>query len=186
MSRAVNPNDKEIEQEIAALCDLDHATLKERWRALRGGEPPRKLSRQFLVRALAYAIQEQAFGGLSPALRQRLQRLAVELKATGLITSIGRKAAIKPGTRLLREWQGSTHEVTVLEDGFEWNGNTYRSLSAIARAITGTRWNGHLFFGLKPRSRAAMAANEIGGEDALVPAGNGAAAQRKRAHGRRR
>jgi DUF2924 family protein len=177
------PDNSHVEQEIAALCDLDHAALKERWRALRGGEPPRKLSRQFLLRALAYYMQEQAFGGLSPAVRQRLQRLAVELKATGRITSTGKQSPIKPGTRLIREWQGSTHEVTVLEEGFQWNEETYRSLSAIARAITGTRWNGHLFFGLRPRGRAAAASNKNGDEDSPIRAVTGAVIHRKRANG---
>ena len=176
--------DTDVEQEIAALSDLDHAALKERWRILRGGEPPRNLSRQFLQRAIAYEIQEQAFGGLDPSVRQRLQRLAVELKTTGRLTSIGKQPSIKPGTRLIREWQGTTYEVTVLEDGFEWNQKIYRSLSAIARAITGTRWNGHLFFGLKPRGRAATA-NEHD-EDAPAPARNGAMVLRKRSNVRRR
>ena len=125
---------KDIEQEIAALGDLDHAALKQRWRALRGGDPPKRLSRQLLLRALAHAMQEKAFGGLNPTVRQRLQRLAVELQNTGRIASLGTQPAFKPGTRLIREWQGRTHEVTILEDGFRWNGETYRSLSAIARA----------------------------------------------------
>ena len=128
-----------------------HAALKERWRVLQGGDPPRRLSRQFLLRALAHAIQEKAFGGLSPTVRQRLQRLAAELRNTGCIASFGTRPAFKPGTRLIREWQDRTHEVIVLEHGFKWKGATYRSLSAIARAITDTKWNGHVFFGLKPR-----------------------------------
>lgn len=181
LSPAVEVDDEKIETAIASLDDLDHAALKERWRALRGGEPPRKLSRQFLLRAVAYTMQEQAFGGLSPAVRQHLQRIAVELKTTGRITSIGKQSSIKPGTRLIREWQGRTHEVTVLEEGFQWNEKAYRSLSAIARAITGTRWNGHLFFGLKPRSRAA-APNKNGDEDPLGTAVTGALILRKRAN----
>jgi len=128
-------------------------------------------------------MQEQAFGGLSPVVRQRLQRLAVELKTTGRITSIGKQSPIKPGTRLIREWQGRTHEVTVLEDGFRWKDKTYRSLSVVARAITGTRWNGHLFFGLRPRRRAAAAPNENGDEDSPVPAVTGAGIHRKLANG---
>lgn len=140
-----------IEQAIAALGNLDHAALKARWRTLQGGDPPKRISRPLLLRALAYAMQEKALGGLSPTVRQRLRRLGAELQTTGRIASIGTQPAFKPGTRLIREWQGHTHEVTVLEHGFQWNGETYRSLSAIARAITGTRWNGHVFFGLKSR-----------------------------------
>ena len=146
-----------IEQAIAALGDLDHAALKARWRALRGGEPPKGLSRPLLLRALAYAIQEKACGGLPSALRRRLERLGAELRATGRIASAEVQPAFKPGTRLIREWQNKTHEVTVLEHGFDWNGQTYRSLSAVARTITGTRWNGHVFFGLKARQ-----AGEVG------------------------
>jgi hypothetical protein len=100
-------------------------------------------------------MQERAFGGLSASVRQRLQRLGSELRNTGRIVSIGRKPKFKFGTRLIREWQGRTYEVTVLERGFDWNGKIYRSLSAIARGITGTRWNGHVFFGLKSRQSAS-------------------------------
>ena len=150
-------NETSIEQTIESLFDLDHAALKERWRALRGGDPPKRLSRQLLLRALAYAMQEKAYGGLSPTVRQRLQRLAAERQSTGRITSIGRQPKFKSGTRLIREWQRRTHEVVVLERGFQWDGKTYRSLSAIARAITGTRWNGHVFFGLKSRQSPCSA-----------------------------
>jgi hypothetical protein len=143
--------EQEIEQALASLAGLDHAALRERWCALQGGDPPKRLSRQLLSRALAHAMQERAFGGISPAVRQRLRRLAAELQTTGRVASIGTQPTFKPGTRLIREWQGRTHEVTVVEEGFRWNDKTYRSLSAIARAITGTRWNGHVFFGVKSR-----------------------------------
>jgi hypothetical protein len=138
-----------IERSIEALAELDHADLKARWRALLGDEPPKGISRPLLRLALAYAVQEQAFGGLDRVSRRRLQRLGTELKSKRRITSPRAWESLKPGTRLIRVWQGCTQEVTVLEHGFEWNGATYRSLSAIARAITGTRWNGHVFFGVK-------------------------------------
>jgi Protein of unknown function (DUF2924) len=155
---AVKVDEASIEQAIGSLADLDHAALKEHWRALRGSDPPKRLSRQLLHRALAYAMQEKTTGGLSPTLRQRLQRLGEELRATGRIGSIGAQPVFKPGTRLIREWQGHTHEIVALENGFRWNGETYRSLSAIARAITGTKWNGHVFFGLRSRTaRGAVA-----------------------------
>ena len=155
---AVEVGPDSIEQALKALGDLDHAALKERWRVLQGGDPPRRLSRQLLLRALAHAIQERAFGRLSPMLRQRLQRLAAELQATGRIASIGRQPRFKSGTRLIREWQGRTHEVTIHEEGFRWEDKTYRSLSAVAQAITGTRWNGHVFFGLRsPQSPCSAA-----------------------------
>jgi hypothetical protein len=155
---AVKVDEASIEQAIASLADLDHAALKERWRALQGGDPPKRLSRQLLLRALAYTMQERAFGGLSPATRQRLQRLAAELQNTGHIASVGTKPRFKPGMRLVREWQGRSHEVIALERGFQWNDKTYRSLSAIARAITGTRWNGHVFFGLRSRKSSSSVA----------------------------
>ena len=155
--RPIRADDAQIEQAIASLANLDHAALKERWRVLQGGDPPRRLSRQLLLRALAHAMQEKVFGGLSPMVGQRLRRLAEELRATGRISSIGKQPVFKPGTRLIREWQGRTHEVIVLEHGFQWKGETYRSLSAIARAITGTRWNGHVFFGLKSRQSPCSA-----------------------------
>lgn len=149
--KTIAPDEASLEQAIASLADLDHAALKERWRDLQGGDPPKRLSRQLLLRAVAHAMQERVFGGLNPGVRQRLQRLAAELQNTGQIASIVTRPRFKPGMRLIREWQGRTHDVTVLESGFQWNGKTYRSLSAVARAITGTRWNGHVFFGLKAR-----------------------------------
>jgi hypothetical protein len=157
----VEVNEASIEKAIASLLDLDHAALKKRWRALQGGDPPKRLSRQLLLRALAHAMQEKVFGGLSPTLQQRLQLLAAELQNTGRITGIGGQPKFKSGTRLIREWQGHTHEVTVLDSGFDWNGKTYRSLSAIARAITGTRWNGHVFFGLKSRQSPCSASASL-------------------------
>ncbi len=177
-------DDVDIEQEIAALGDLDHAALKQRWRALQGGDPPKRLSRQMLLRALAHAIQEKAFGGLTPSVRQRLQRLAAELRGTGRVVSVGPQPSFKPGTKLIREWQGRTHEVTVLEQGFGWNGEIHRSLSAIARAITGTRWNGHVFFGLKARrSTCSTTGLPHDGGAAGIRRARTVIRQRKGAHG---
>jgi hypothetical protein len=103
-----------------------------------------------MIRAVAYRMQEQALGGLCPATRRRLARAAKE-RADGRAPSAP-PSAIKPGTRLLREWQGVTHEVIMLEDGVRYRGETWRSLSAVAREITGVRWSGPLFFGLKARN----------------------------------
>ena len=165
---AARPVVNGIEQAVAALGDLDHAALKARWRALRGGEPPKGLSRPLVLRSLAYAIQEKTYGGLPSALRRRLERLGAELHATGRIVNAEVQPAFRPGTRLVREWQNKTHEVTVLDHGFHWNGQTYRSLSAIAPAITGTRWNGHVFFGLKPRAPGAREINPISADQGAV------------------
>ena len=182
--RPLKADEEQIEEAIASLAGLGHAALKERWRALQGGNPPKGLSRPLLLRALAHAMQEKAFGGLSPIVRQRLQRLAAELQNTGCIASFGTRPAFKPGTRLIREWQGRTHEVIVLEHGFKWNGATYRSLSAIARAITGTQWNGHVFFGLKSKqSPCSMTASADVQRAPGTCKAHADSRQRDRAHG---
>ncbi len=100
---------------------------------------------------LAYKLQEQAYGGLKPEVKRRLRELAAGLHRDSKKTAAQRRdpLRIKPGTRLIRQWEGQTHHVTVGEAGFEYNGERYKSLSAIARLITGTRWSGPLFFGLK-------------------------------------
>ncbi len=107
-----------------------------------------------MVLALAYRLQEKAFGGLRKSIRRELIRLAAEFQSTGSI-SVAPTASIKPGTKLIREWRGRIHEIEVLTDGFAWSGRRYRTLSEIARTITGTRWSGPRFFGLeieKPRA----------------------------------
>jgi len=133
--------------QVAELPTLPTPRLKAMWRELTGTEPP-PYNRTFLVKRLAYRIQELAFGGLSVKAERRLDDLIEELD--------GKKkpkpkdmAAPVAGTKLIREWQGVLHEVTALANGFEWQGRRYQSLSAVARAITGTRWNGPLFFGLR-------------------------------------
>lgn len=138
-----------LAEELAALPDLPLDALKRRWRDLYGAPPPSRLGRALLVRAIAYRMQEQAFGSLRPVTRRRLDRAAEEIGAGR--TPSAPPATIKPGTRLLREWQGVTHEVIVMEDGVQYRGETWASLSAVAREITGTRWSGPLFFGLKGR-----------------------------------
>jgi hypothetical protein len=105
------------------------------------------MSRNILVRAIACRIQERALGGLNPSTRRRLDRAAADLAAGRTAARLAPK--IKPGTRLLREWQGKVHEVIVLEKGVEYRGKSWPSLSAVAREITGTRWSGPRFFGLK-------------------------------------
>ena len=105
------------------------------------------MSRVFLLRALAYGIQEKALGGLDRTTRRRLDRAAADLAAGRTPAPPGPR--IKPGTRLLREWQGKVYEVIVLEKGVQYRGDSWPSLSAVAREITGTRWSGPRFFGLK-------------------------------------
>lgn len=143
-----------IPARLAALQTAPTSALKAQWRVLFASEPP-PFNRQYLVSRLAYRIQELAYGGLKPETIRRLERLGEELDGGDPATRRMR-TDIKPitGTRLVREWKGVEQVVTVTADGFEWQGRPYRSLSAIARAITGTRWNGWVFFGIKNRRRA--------------------------------
>jgi len=144
-----------IPARLAALKTMALPELKAEWRSLFGKEPP-GYNRRFLESRLAYRIQELAYGGLKPETRKRLEALGEQFadrEATRRRTR--NNAAPIVGTRLLRERQGVEHTVTVLVDGYEWQDRPYRSLSAIARAITGTRWNGPLFFGLRNHRSAA-------------------------------
>jgi len=139
---------------LAALKSTPTKELKAQWRELFESEPP-AFNRRYLESRLAYRIQELAYGGLKPETIRRLEMLGEQLDG-GNITLRRIRADLKPitGTKLIREWQGVEHTVTVLADGYEWQGQPYRSLSAVARAITGTRWNGWIFFGLKSRRGA--------------------------------
>jgi hypothetical protein len=139
--------------QVAALKTTPTPDLKKQWRQLFETEPP-PYNRRFLESRLAYRIQELAYGGLKPETIRRLERLGEELDGGDRSRRRIRADAMPiAGTRLIREWQGVEHVVTVTADGFEWQGRPYKSLSAIARAITGTRWNGWVFFGLKSRRR---------------------------------
>jgi hypothetical protein len=135
--------------QLAALKGLPTQDLKRRWRELFETEPP-PYNRRFLESRLAYRIQELAYGGLKPETVERLEARANELDGSD---PAKRHRVVKDrpiaGTRLIREWQGVEHCVTVRDDGYEYQGRPYQSLSAVARAITGTRWNGWTFFGLK-------------------------------------
>jgi len=135
--------------EIGALKSMSVTGLKARWRELFDTEPPCAFNRRFLESRLAYRIQELAYGGLKPETLERLAALAQQVD--GKPNRRARSAQDRPitGTRLVREWQGVEHSVTVRDDGYEYEGRPYKSLSAIARLITGTRWNGWIFFGLK-------------------------------------
>ena len=139
---------------VAALKTLPIPQLKQDWHNLFDREPP-PYNRRFLEHRLAYRIQELAFGGLKAETLARLEAIAEELDRSGNIGRF-RHARDMPiaGTQLIREWQGVEHRVTVRDDGFEYQGTPYKSLSAIARRIAGTRWNGWVFFGLK-NQRAA-------------------------------
>ena len=138
---------------LAALKAMSVNDLKTEWQALFDAPAPNN-SRTFLESRLAYRIQELTYGGPDKQTRRLLDLLADEVEGT-----LTRKAQIADprnpvaGTKLIREWDGIAHTVTVLKEGFEWGGQRYKSLSAVARAITGTRWNGYRFFGLRERKR---------------------------------
>lgn len=134
---------------ISALKDKPTPDLRKMWKDLFETEAPRQ-NRKFLESRLAYRIQELEYGGLKPATIQRLEALGEELDG-GKAEVRSRRTDDRPiaGTRLIREYQGVEHCVTVLADGFDYQGRPYKSLSAIARTITGTRWNGWVFFGIR-------------------------------------
>jgi hypothetical protein len=139
---------------LAALQTAPTAELKEQWRTLFGKEPP-PWNRAYIQSRLAYRIQELAYGGLKPETRARLEALGEQLDGGNVVLRrIRADSRPMPGTRLLREYDGVQHVVTVRQDDFEFEGRPYRSLSAIARHITGTRWNGWTFFGLRARDNA--------------------------------
>jgi hypothetical protein len=137
-----------INDPIAELETLNTAELQARWERACGRPAPKRASRDLLLRLVAYDLQEQAEGGLSKATRRRLAKLA-GLNGENREPISPHSVRLKPGSRLIREWHGVTHSVIVLDDGFDYRGARYASLSRIARAITGARWSGPLFFGLR-------------------------------------
>ena len=141
-------DEHELEAEIARLDGLGLPELRERWRKLYGNPAPVSLRRDLLIRAIAYQLQVKTFGGLSATTKRKLREIAAAAReGTFGPALIGPR--IRPGTRLVRVWREETHSVLVLEDGFEWKDERYSSLSTIAKAITGTNWNGWTFFGVK-------------------------------------
>ena len=169
---------EDVEREIAALDSLDITTLQNRWRELYKVPPPFKVRSGFLRRAIAYRLQELLYGGLKTSTKRELRRTAEASRVNrshsgGRRPQDGAEAAalqsrrrvLSPGTRLLREWNGTTEMVDVLVDGFGWRGKTYRTLSAVAVAITGTKWSGPKFFGLvtaKKRPAAPLPNTDAG------------------------
>lgn len=148
---------KNIAAQILRLQDSELGDLKKQWQVVYKTNPPKHTSRDLLFRAIAHRLQENEFGKLKPTMQRRLSKMVSDpartrdLKLAPWIN----KSRIKPGTRLLRMWKGKTHVVTVLERGFEYDGNKYGSLSQIAREIAGTRWSGPKFFGLKTNDRSS-------------------------------
>jgi hypothetical protein len=143
-----------LQQELAELEGLKTTELQVRWPEVFDTEPPRKMRAGFLQRAIAYRLQEQVYGGLKPETKRHMDRLALSLRKA----KAGEQPAappranvaqrLSPGTRLMREWNGGLETVDVVDGGFAWRGQNYRTLSAVAVAITGTKWSGPKFFGL--------------------------------------
>lgn len=178
------PSREQVEREIAALDTLDTKALQARWLELYDRDPPSRIRAGLLRLGIAYRLQEKAFGGLKPHTVRLLRKLAAELRAdreakrsaaqapdTAMPQWVATQSPLlSPGTQLMREWNGSTEIVDVVADGFLWRGTTYRTLSAVAVAITGTKWSGPKFFGLTPaaprrrnadRQRSAETAVEV-------------------------
>ncbi len=137
---------------LQALAEMNYDALRAEWRRLYRAPPPKRVSRDLLMLGVAWKVQERAYGGLGAATKRRLADLAKTVERNGDVTR-NRVARLKPGAKLVREWRGETHTVIVLEDGFEWKGTQWRSLSVIARKITGTHWSGPRFFGLERRPK---------------------------------
>lgn len=136
---------------IGSVEALDRTECMEAWRKQFGRKPPKHASVPFMRRALAYQAQVDAHGGLSPVVKRALERSLKALqkpfgKARSAVSASS--LALRPGTHLVREWNGRAYQIEVLEDGFQMDGKRYRSLSAVARKITGAHWSGPRFFGL--------------------------------------
>src|ERR1700757_483073 len=149
-----------VEDEIAHLRDLDVKGLRARWQSVFRHPPPPHLPRHLLFGVLAFRIQADRFGDLDHETRKVLDRTSAKESGSVLadrLNSLDQKRTdLAPGTVLVREWDRQSHRVMVLADGFAWNGQTYESLSRIAFAITGTRWNGPRFFGLRNKQAPPM------------------------------
>jgi hypothetical protein len=146
----------DIAAELSRLEALTNFELRSEWRRLHGMQPPKSLSRDLLLRGITYKIQERAFGGLSKSVLRKLSGAMSEasLDADRKAPCVkAPRVSVKVGTRLVREWNGQTHTVLVHTDGVEWRGKRYRSLSVVAREITGAHWSGPRFFGLERRSK---------------------------------
>ena len=135
----------DVAQALARLSELTIFELRGEWRRLHRVPPPMRLSRDLLVRGITYKLQERAYGGLSKAAARKLEQAAAGPPGRGAAKPAP-PISLKPGTRLVREWHGVTHTALIHADGIEWRGERYRSLSVVARKITGARWSGPRFF----------------------------------------
>jgi Protein of unknown function (DUF2924) len=143
------PRAEGLTETLKTLPELGREDLIERWMTLYGGAPPPRTSRSLLIRAVAYKMQERVYGGLSASARRAFANETPSAKKVG-------SPASRAGTVLLREWHGVTHQVTIMEDGVLHRGKRHRSLSAVARIITGSRWSGPTFFGLNAKGSGRL------------------------------
>jgi len=150
----------DLSQHMAALSGLTAQQLRDEWRRLYRGQPPR-LSRDLLIRSIAYRMQELAHGGLSKATQRMLATMTKELEANGNV-SVAPDLRVRSGARLVREWRGRTHTVSVTNDGFEYAGKAYASLTKIAHEITGAHWSGPRFFGLNRKQETGRSRSSGG------------------------
>ena len=157
----------DIAAEVLQLESLPLDRLREHWRRLHQTPPPKRLSRDILLRGLAYKMQETAFGGLSKAILRKLQTSAPSEASP--VKKRRPRPSFKSGTRLVREWHGVTHTVVILADGVEWRGQRYRSLSVVAREITGAHWSGPQFFGINGARKAGRGHDARAGQRARRP-----------------
>lgn len=146
--------------QIAQLPSLSRQELLDLWRRAYRKSPPLGIRREILVPFLAYKLQERVYGGLKPSTRSELRRIARGLQREGRASQSIIQSKIKRGTRLLRRWRGEIHEVVAVDPGYEYRGGKYRSLSQIARMITGTQWSGPAFFGLRKSNSALSKHND--------------------------
>jgi len=151
-SKFSGSNPDTLTREIAALAGASRPDLTRRWCVLYDIEHPRRVSRELLRRAIAYRLQELALGGLKPTTLRLLARVAADASARRPI-ALSPVPILVPGTVLLRNWHGTEHQVIVRDHGVEFQGRQYQSLSQVARRITGSKWSGPLFFGLKQRAQ---------------------------------
>ena len=151
---------------LAAISEMAIGDLRIEWRRLYRAHPPQRIGRRLLELGVAWKLQERVYGGFSAAMKRRLADLAKTMDENGDLAKT-RTVRLKPGAKLVREWRGVTHDVLVLEDDFQWRGQRWRSLSAIASEISGTHWSGPRFFGLQ-----VEAADEAGSEAQIEDTGH--------------
>src|ERR1700724_2528022 len=140
----------DVANALVRLSEVTIFELRGEWRRVHRFPPPMRLSRDLLVRGITYKLQERAYGGLSMATARKLEQAGADSLSRGSVIPAP-PISLRPGTRLVREWRGVTHMVLIHADGNEWRGQRYRSLTIVARKITGARWSGPRFFGLRRR-----------------------------------